>query len=92
MCGGALVGIILTTWLGPRVLAWWFTPPAGVTLTNAAEAVRWGMDRLVSAQMISLLVGAILGLIAATLLRRKTATPPPREAAAAPAQKTPTSV
>lgn len=94
---GALLGIILTTWFGPRILTWWFTPPAGVMLTNASEAVRWGMDRLVHAQLISLLVGAVLGLVVGVLLfRRKPSTPPPREAApAAPtpaAQKTTTSV
>lgn len=95
ICVGALVGIVLTTWLGPRVLTWWFTPPAGVMLTNASEAVRWGMDRLVSAQLVSLLIGAVLGLVAGVLLRRKTETPPPREpvtTATTSPQKTPTSV
>jgi len=83
MFAGALVGIILTTWLGPRVLTWWFTPPAGVMLTNASEAVRWGMDRLVSAQLVSLIVGAAIGLIAGMLLRRREEVPPPRHAAPA---------
>ena len=95
ICVGALAGIILTTWFGPRVLTWWFTPPAGVMLTNASEAVRWGMDRLVSAQLVSLLVGAVLGLVAGVLLRRKSAAPPPRQAmpaATTAPQKTPTSV
>lgn len=90
MCVGALVGIILTTWLGPRVLTWWFTPPAGVMLTNASEAVRWGMDRLVNAQLVSLVVGAGLGLVAGVLLRRKTETPPPREHVPTTPQKTAT--
>lgn len=98
ICVGALAGIVLTTWLGPRVLTWWFTPPAGVMLTNASEAVRWGMDRLVSAQLVSLLVGAVLGLVAGVLLRRKSVTPPPRQGVPATStpstapQKTPTSV
>jgi hypothetical protein len=96
MVTGALIGIVLATWLGPRVLTWWFTPPAGVMLTNASEAVRWGMDRLVHAQLISLLIGAILGLIVGVLLRRKAEAPPPRQSApavpAASSSKTPTSV
>jgi uncharacterized membrane protein YfcA len=83
MIAGALVGIILTTWLGPRVLTWWFTPPAGVMLTNASEAVRWGMDRLVNAQLVSLIVGAAIGAVAGALLRRRAETPPPREPAPA---------
>jgi hypothetical protein len=78
---GALVGIIITTWVGPRVLTWWFTPPAGVMLTNASEAVRWGMDRLVHAQIISLLVGAIIGLVLGMAVRRRADVPPPREPA-----------
>jgi hypothetical protein len=87
---GALIGIVLATWLGPRVLTWWFTPPAGVMLTNASEAVRWGMDRLVHAQLISLLVGAVLGLVVGILIRPKAATPPPRHATSpAPAATTP---
>jgi F0F1-type ATP synthase assembly protein I len=86
---GALIGIVLATWLGPRVLTWWFTPPAGVMLTNASEAVRWGMDRLVHAQLISLLVGAILGLVVGILLRPKGATPPPRHATSTPAASPP---
>jgi cellobiose-specific phosphotransferase system component IIC len=100
MCGGALLAVILTTWLAPSVFVWWFTPPAGLTMTfDAPKAIQWGMNRLIHAQMISLLVGAVLGLVVGLLLRRRGATPPPRSAIPAPApqkaaapQKTSTSV
>ena len=94
MCAGALLAVILTTWLAPSVFVWWFTPPAGLTMTfDAPKAIQWGMNRLVHAQMISLVVGALLGLVVGVLVRRRSATPPPRTSIpAATPQKTPTSV
>jgi hypothetical protein len=83
---GALVAIILTTWLAPSVFVWWFTPPAGLTMTfDAPKAVQWGMNRLVHAQVISLILGAVVGFVIGMLLRSRSATPPPRQSAAAPA-------
>jgi len=91
MCAGALLAVILTTWLAPSVFIWWFTPPAGLTMTfDAPKAIQWGMNRLVHAQVISILIGAVLGLALAVVLRRKTATPPPREAVPATPHKTTT--
>jgi hypothetical protein len=91
MCAGALIAVVLTTWLAPSVFVWWFTPPAGLTVAfDAPKAIRWGMNRLVHAQVISLLIGALLGLLAAVLFRRKAATPPPREAVPTAPSKTTT--
>ncbi len=88
MCAGALLGVILTTWLAPSVFIWWFTPPAGLTMTfDAPKAIQWGMNRLVHAQVISILIGAVLGLALAVVFRRKSATPPPRESVPATTQK-----
>ena len=92
---GALVAIILTTWLAPSVFVWWFTPPAGLTMTfDAPKAVQWGMNRLVHAQVISLIIGALLGFVIGMLLRNRSGSPPPRSATPAPAapSRPPTSV
>ena len=93
---GALVAIILTTWLAPSVFVWWFTPPAGLTMTfDAPKAVQWGMNRLVHAQVISLIIGAVAGFVVGMLLRNRSASPPPRSAGTvptAPSSKAPTSV
>ncbi|HWE26015.1 MAG TPA: hypothetical protein VG496_18915 [Myxococcales bacterium] len=96
MCAGALVAIILTTWFAPSVFVWWFTPPAGLTMTfDAPKAVQWGMNRLVHAQIVSLIVGAVVGLVLGVLVRRRSASPPPRQSTApapTPSSKAPTSV
>ncbi len=81
----ALLFVVLTTWLAPSVFIWWFTPPAGLTMTfDAPKAVQWGMSRLVHAQIISLLAGAVVGLVLGIVFRRKA--PPPATPTAATAK------
>ena len=61
---GALVGTLLSSWLGPRVIAWWFEPPVynGV---NCRPATEWAMGRLLWVQIIGLGLGLVLGLLLA---------------------------
>ena len=91
MCAGALIAVILATWLAPSFLLWWFTPPTGLSMTfDAPKAIQWGMSRMVRAQVTALVLGAIAGLVVAVLLRRKSATPPPRQSVPSTPQKTTT--
>jgi len=91
MCAGALVGVVLATWVAPTFLIWWFTPPTGLSMTfDAPKAIQWGMSRMVRAQVTGLVLGAALGLFVAILLRRKSATPPARDSVPTTPQKTTT--
>jgi hypothetical protein len=88
MVVGAIVAVVLTTWLAPTALAWWFRPPAGQSMIlNADEAVHWGMNQLIRAQLIALVGGALLGLLVGILTRPRKHAPPAAAATPAP-QKT----
>jgi len=54
---------------------------------DAPKALQWGMSRMVRAQVTALVLGAIVGLVVAVLLRRKAATPPPRQSVPSTPQK-----
>src|SRR4051812_44232813 len=98
--GLGVIFAVLATLLAPSVLGWYFTPPqGGVVMMKGDDAVRWGMHRLIEAQFIAFVIGAVLGLLIGVKLRRKSpGLPPPRAstpAAPAPAgtgNRTPTSV
>lgn len=42
LAAGAALGTILSAWLSPQVIAWWFTPPVDLAVTCKA-AVEWGI-------------------------------------------------
>lgn len=58
---GALIGGILTTWLAPSVITWWFTPPAYIAI-NCNEPIAWALHRLQWTQLGGVLLGGIIGL------------------------------
>lgn len=60
--GGAVVGGILTTWLAPSAIAWWFKPPANIGI-NCSEPIEWALHRLQWTQLAGILFGALIGLI-----------------------------
>ncbi len=81
--GGALLGILLVSLVGPRYIQWDTTAGGVNAMCLCAETARSGADRLLAYQMTGCAVGAALGLIAGVVflaLRRKqlpAATPPP---------------
>ncbi len=81
--GGALAGVLLTTFFAPRYFAWDNTPAFGKALCDCADTTRQTAERLISAQMMGCGVGAGVGLVGGVvfaMLRRKKAraalTPP----------------
>jgi hypothetical protein len=59
---GAALGTLLSTWLGPKAIGWYFNPPVNIGI-NCHEAIRWAMNKLVLTQMIGVAAGAALGVI-----------------------------
>lgn len=83
----ALVFGLLATWLGPKMIAYWYTPPVAAGAASAfhcTEAVEWAMKKLVLTQVVGSLIGLVVGIIIGILMRPKAAPPPP---AAPPATK-----
>ena len=58
---GALLGGLLTTWLAPKMIAWYFAPPAQLGF-NCAEPITWALGKLQVAQAIGILGGAAIGV------------------------------
>ena len=75
----ALILGLLATWLGPRVISYWYTPPvaAGAAAAfNCTEAVDWAMHKLVLTQILGTVIGLAVGTAFGIAMRRK-ALPPP---------------
>jgi len=70
---------ILASWLGPKMIAYWYAPPVpagAATAFNCTDAVTWAMTKLVWTQIIGSLGGAVIGIVIGLLLfRRKPAAP-----------------
>ena len=101
MLGLGLVFAVLATLIAPSVLGWYFTPPqGGVVMMKGDDAVRWGMNRLITTQLVALILGAVLGLVIAWRWRKRAdgaaGLPPPRTpttpAPVGPGGRNPTSV
>jgi len=83
----ALIFGLLASWLGPKMIAYWYTPPvaAGAAAAfNCTEAVQWAMNKLILTQVIGSAIGLVVGIVIGILMRPRTAPPPP---AAPPATK-----
>src|ERR1700682_6331129 len=82
----ALLFGLLATWLGPKMISYWYTPPVpagAASAFNCTDAVNWAMNKLVLTQLIGSLIGIVVGLVLGILMRGKPVPPP----AAPPATK-----
>jgi hypothetical protein len=74
----ALVFGLLATWLGPKMISYWYTPPvaAGAAAAfNCTEAVNWAMNKLVVTQLIGSVVGLLVGMVVGIVVGRKPVPP-----------------
>ncbi len=58
---GALIGGVLSTWLAPKMIAWYFTPPAQMGF-NCVDPINWALHKMLVAQLSGIGVGAICGV------------------------------
>jgi len=75
----ALIFGLLATWLGPKLISYWYSPPvaAGAAAAfNCTEAVDWAMHKLVLTQILGTVIGLAVGMAFGIAMRRK-ALPPP---------------
>jgi hypothetical protein len=83
----ALAFGILASWLGPKMIAYWYAPPVPsgmASALNCTDAVAWAMNRLVWTQVIGSVVGALAGGFLGLVFGRGKAEapiPPPRPGA-----------
>ncbi len=59
---GALLGGCLSSWLAPKVIAWYFDPPAGFGISCKAP-IEWALQKLQIAQLVGTVGGALLALV-----------------------------
>lgn len=59
---GCVLGGIATSWLAPKAIAWYFTPPIEMAL-NCKTPIEWALHKLQLAQLFGTLTGGILFLI-----------------------------
>lgn len=59
----ALLGALLSSYIGPKIIAWYFDPPVNIGV-NCRQAVEWSMAKLQVTQFFGLLAGIVIGLVA----------------------------
>ncbi|MBI1861279.1 MAG: hypothetical protein HYR96_10220 [Deltaproteobacteria bacterium] len=62
MVAGSLAGGLLSAWLAPRLIAWWFEPPVPLGF-SCRTPIEYALQRLQWAQLIGVAVGATAGPI-----------------------------
>lgn len=71
---GSILGGIATSWLAPKAIAWYFTPPIEMAL-NCKAPIEWALHKLQLAQLFGTVAGAILFvLLSLTIFKEKTDT------------------
>ena len=75
----ALIFGLLATWLGPKMISYWYAPPVAAgaaSAFNCTEAVNWAMNKLVLTQLIGSVIGLLVGMVVGIAMRPKREPPP----------------
>jgi hypothetical protein len=74
---GALLGVVLASVIVPPALSW-YTAPGGLpegtqiqALVQIPEVIRYATGKLIRAQMIGGLIGAVVGSVCGVLMSRR---------------------
>jgi hypothetical protein len=75
---GALLGVVIASWVVPPALSW-YTEPGGLpdnttiqALVQIPEVIRYSTSKLIRGQMIGAAIGALAGLAAGIALGART--------------------
>lgn len=60
---GGLIGAIVMTWIGPKIIGLVLTPPVSFGV-NCEPAASYSMQKLIIAQITGLVFGILLALVA----------------------------
>ena len=67
---GAQLGEVITSLVWPGVLAWWATPGAGNAMCECTPLVHDTVSRLLQAQLVGALIGALAAVTLGIVLMR----------------------
>ena len=77
MLSGALLGVVIASFLVPPMLSW-YTEPGGLpkgaavqAVVQIPEVVRYVTSRLLWGQAVGGVIGAVLGLVASFMMRKR---------------------
>ena len=74
----AIVFGILATWLGPKMISYYYAPPVTNSLSSACnESISWAMNKLVLTQLAGTALGLVIGLVIGILMRKKSSSEAP---------------
>lgn len=61
---GSVVGGLTTSWVAPKAISWYFTPPIQQAI-NCQAPIDWALRKLQLAQLFGTLAGAVIFLVLA---------------------------
>jgi hypothetical protein len=70
VASGIFVAVTLVSIYMPRTILWYFDPPTPMGV-SCSPSIHWALDRLLYGQLVSIGVGAVMGLALGLKFRKK---------------------